>query len=204
MKRPMVEPRPPHHPVWTATRLLLMLMCLAILPGCGQSTPPRTTSSTTVNGTSGTSPDHVHIVVTSVESLPLGTWMTVIFDQQVSQEANAIYRQLTSGTDVAGKVMRCPNEPSYETYYRYVLTFSRGGTRVATATDDARGCGVFTIEHLGGSTAYVFWANDQEQCFWDYLRKLVHAPEPVNLDTGTLCSAENAVRSESSSNWTEY
>ena len=146
------------------------------------------------------SPDHVHIVVTTVEPLPSGTKMTVIFDKQVSQEANAIYRRLTSGTDVKDKPMSCPAEPRYQAYNRYVLTFSRGGTRVATATDDALGCGVFTIEHLDGSTAVVFWANDHEQCFWDYLQELVNAPEPVNLDTGALCSAENAFRSASSSN----
>lgn len=147
------------------------------------------------------SPDHVHIVVTRVEPLPSGTTMTVIFDQQVTQEASAIYHQLTAGTDVTGKPMSCPAEPRYWAYSRYVLTFSHGGTKVATAADDARGCGVFTIEHLDGSTAFVFWADDHEQCFWDYLHGLVNAPEPINLDTGTLCSAENAFRSASSSNW---
>jgi hypothetical protein len=149
------------------------------------------------------SPDHVHIVVTRVDTQPSGTTMTVIFDQQFSQEANAIYRRLITGTDVTGKLMSCPNEPRYLAYYRYVLTFSRSGTKVATATDDALGCGVFAIEHLDGSTAYLFWTDDHEQCFWDDLHELVNAPVPINLDTGTLCSAGNAFRSESSSNWTE-
>jgi hypothetical protein len=149
------------------------------------------------------SPDHVHIVVTSVEPLPSGTTMTVIFDHQVAQEASAIYHRLTSGTDVTGKPMSCPTEPRYGAYYRYVLTFSHGGTRVAIATDDARGCGAFAIAHLDGSTAFVFWTDDHERCFWDYLHELVNAPEPINLDTGTLCSAESAFRSASGSNWTE-
>ena len=139
------------------------------------------------------SPDQMHIVVTRVQPWPLGKTRIVIFDQQVfHEEANAIYRRLTSGTDVTGKPMSCPAESSDLAYYRYVLTYSRGGIRVATATDDALGCGVFTIEHLDGSTAYLFWADAHHQCFWDYLHELVHAPEPINLDTGTLCSAGNA------------
>lgn len=150
------------------------------------------------------SPDHMRIVVTSVQPLPSGTTMTVIFDQQVSQEASAIYHQLTFGTDVTGKPMSCPAEPTYGAYYRYVLTFFHGEVTVATATDDARGCGVFAIEHLDGSTAFVSWVDDHAKCFWDYLHEQVNAPEPINLDTGTLCSAGNASRLASSFNWTEY
>lgn len=56
------------------------------------------------------------------------------------------------------------------------------------------GCGVFTVERLDGSTAYLFWTGDHEPCFWDYLHELVHAPEPIDLDTGNLCSAGNAFR----------
>jgi hypothetical protein len=150
------------------------------------------------------SPDHVHIVVTTVEPLRSSTTMTVIFDAQVVlQEANTIYHRLTSGTDVTGQPMNCPSESSYQVYYRYELTFARGGIRVATATDDALGCGVFTIEHLDGSTAFVFWADDHHQCFWDYLHEVVNAPEPLNLDTGTLCSAQNALRSVLSPDTTE-
>jgi hypothetical protein len=145
----------------------------------------------------------VHIVVTSIQSLPSGTTMTVIFDQQSPQQASAIYQQLTAGTDVTRKVMSCPSESTYGAYYRYVLTFSHGETKVATATDDARGCGVFAIEHLDGSTAFVSWT-DGQTCFWDYLHERVHAPEPINLDTGTLCRAENALRSASRSHWAAY
>jgi hypothetical protein len=139
------------------------------------------------------SPDHVHVVVTSVVPLPSGMTMSVIFDQQSSQEASIIYRRLTSGADVTGKPLLCPNV-SATPYYRYVLTFSRGGTKFATATDDAVGCGVFVIEHLDGSTTAVFWNGDHEQCFWDDLHELVNAPEPISLDTGDACSADNAFR----------
>ena len=56
MKLPIAEPRPQHHTFWAATRLVLLLMCLPILPACGPSTPPPTTSSATVSGTSGHGP----------------------------------------------------------------------------------------------------------------------------------------------------
>jgi hypothetical protein len=148
-------------------------------------------------------PDHVRIVVTNVQPLSSGTTTLVIFDQQFAQKASAIYRQLTSGTDVTGKPLSCPAEPRYSPYYRYTLTFSHGGITVATATDDARGCGVFSVEYLDGSTAYIFWASGHQTCFWDYLHEQVNAPEPINLDTGTLCDAESELRSASSLFWTE-
>jgi outer membrane protein assembly factor BamB len=56
MKLPIAEPRPQNRTVWAATRLLLLLICLPILPACEPSTPPQTTSSATVSGTSGKSP----------------------------------------------------------------------------------------------------------------------------------------------------
>ena len=56
MKLPIVEPRPQHPTLWAATRLLLVLMCLLLLPACGQSMPPQTTRSATVSGTSGKGP----------------------------------------------------------------------------------------------------------------------------------------------------
>ena len=56
MKLPVAEPRPQHHTLWVATRLVLLLMCLPLLPACGPSTPPPTTSSATVSGTSGHGP----------------------------------------------------------------------------------------------------------------------------------------------------
>jgi hypothetical protein len=150
------------------------------------------------------SPDHVHVVVTSVRSLASCTPLTVIFDHQVTQEASAIYQQLTAGTDVTDKAISCPAAPLSLAYYHYVLTFSRSGTMVATATDDALGCGEFTVERLDGSTAYLLWTGDQERCFWDYLHERVNAPEPIHLDTCTLCSAASASRSASGCNWTEH
>lgn len=149
------------------------------------------------------SPDHVHIVVTNVQPLSSGTTTMVIFDQQFSQKASAIYSQLTSGMDVTGKPLSCPAEPTYWPYYRYTLTFSHGGITVATATDDARGCGVFSVAYLDGSTADIFWVSEHQTCFWDYLHTQVNAPEPINLDTGTLCHAASELRSASSLFWTK-
>lgn len=150
------------------------------------------------------SPDHAHIAVTNVQPQQSGTTTAVIFDQQVSQEAGAIYRQLTSGADVTGKLMSCPAVLAYIPYYRYVLTFTRDGMKVATATNDARGCAVFTVEHLDGSTAFFSWTDEHGTCFWDDLHELVNAPEPINLDTGTLCGADNAFHSVSRSTWAGY
>lgn len=56
MKRLIAQPRPHRYTLWAATQLALVLICLLILPACGQLTPPWTTRSATVSGTSGHSP----------------------------------------------------------------------------------------------------------------------------------------------------
>ena len=56
MKLRIPQPHPLNHTFWAATRLVPLLMCLTLLPACAQSTPPQTTSSATVSGTSGHGP----------------------------------------------------------------------------------------------------------------------------------------------------
>src|SRR5215469_11022763 len=102
MQLPMVEPRLPHHPVWAATRLLLVLMCLAILPACGLSTPPRTTSSATVSGTSGTSP--VAFVYTTCTCSASSTTSTASLVGTSAHDGSIVWRD-TLGQQIADPIM---------------------------------------------------------------------------------------------------
>ena len=133
-------------------------------------------------------PDAVHVVVTEVQ--PSSRQGTVIFDQQSSDQASAIYQQLVSGGPLPTGAS-CPAIDSRGPYYHYELTFFHLGVTVATATSDAIDCQDFTVEYPGGTTQYFFWLGRSHVSFWVRLHQLVGAPIPIEICMTTPeCSAD--------------
>ncbi|HEU5347609.1 MAG TPA: hypothetical protein VFU63_03250 [Ktedonobacterales bacterium] len=132
-------------------------------------------------------PDTVRVVVTEVQ--PPSRQGKVIFDQQSSRQAGAVYQQLVSGGPLTTG-SSCPSYTDSQPYYHYELTFFHNGVKVATATSDAIGCQTFAVDYLGGTAQYFSWMDRAHTSFWVRLHQLMGAPIPIGIcRTMPLCSA---------------
>lgn len=122
-------------------------------------------------------PDHVHVVVTNVES-DAGR-QQVIFDHPFTTVAPQVYTDLIEGARYPrDATFSCPYfEP---TYYHYSLTFTHLGVTTATAEEDATGCAFFGVTYaLGAATIYSWYDPTDGSSFWAKLNRLTGAPTPI-------------------------
>lgn len=128
-------------------------------------------------------PDHVHVVVTRIQSpLPSGDH-TIIFDEQFGGVARQVYAQLVSAARIPpNALLSCPNIP-LAPYYHYDLTFSHMGTQTGIASSDAHGCQIIELDPLGGALGggreYFWWLAPDGTSFWVTLHQLLNAPLPI-------------------------